>query len=351
MTLALTIATPFADFSELSENFAQRVDAERLMLPYAEPVAEGEWVSFTVTYADGSTALSGAGRCQGSYDNGEEHPPEYRYDVVVDSLQIEGAGEVMFERLVMARNSQLGEANAEPATGEVSIDELEAQHVASQAVEPVSEPAIEDAVEEAGSGDAIVEDAGGWDEPQAASTAIANLDELAASSASARSQPPPPPARSERPAPRVAPAAAPAAAPQASRTAAAARPRPGRATAPTALPSPHTFNGTVLTRPTQPAAWSPEPAERPAAAESSGLFDYGRGGLPKPARPPRPDLAPEACVALAPGPGRPARRAAPAAIAAGTPTVPPDADELDAEAAPSDSTTQYELPVDDESEA
>jgi hypothetical protein len=330
MTLALTIATPFADFSELSDNFAQRVDAERLMLPYAEPVAEGEWVSFTVTYADGSTALSGAGRCQGSYDNGEEHPPEYRYDVVVDSLQIEGAGEVMFERLVMARNSQMGEPNAEPATGEVAIDELEAAHAASVAA---AEPAAEDAVE-----DAVDDVAGGWDEPQP--TAIANLDSLAASST--RSEPPPAP--SERPAPRAAPAAA--ASP--SRGGAAARPRPGRASAPAALPSPHTFNGTVLTRPTQPAAWSPEPAERPASASSSGLFDYGRGGLPKPARPPRPDLAPEARVELAPGPGRPARRAAPASIQPGGQTVPPASEELDAHEASADSTTQYELPVDED---
>jgi hypothetical protein len=324
MTFALHIATPFADFAELSENFAQRVDAERLMLPYAEPVTEGEWVSFTVTFADGSTALSGAGRCQGSYDNGAEHPPEYRYDVVVDSLQIEGAGEVMFERLVMARNSQAGDANAEPATGEVALHELEAQHAASTAAIEAASESTEAALEDAGD---AVEDVGGWDEPQP--TAIANLDSLAASSA--RSSPPPAPEHHERPAARPAPSAA--------RTGggAAARPRPGRATAPAALPSPHTFNGTVLTRPTQSAAWSPEPAERPAAATSSGLFDYGRGGLPKPARPPRPELAPEARVELAPGPGRPARRAAPASIPAG------EAD-LDAHGAPSESTTQYELP-------
>ena len=85
-------------------------------------------------------------------------------------------------------------------------------------------------------------------------------------------------------------------------------------------PSPHTFNGEVLTRPTLPAAWSPEPEPRPEAATSSGHFDYGRGGLPKPAHPPRPELAAEHRVALAPGPGRPARRLGPS----GPTTTPPE---------------------------
>ena len=115
-----------------------------------------------------------------------------------------------------------------------------------------------------------------------------------------------------------------------------AKARPGVASAPAPLPSPHTFNGTVLTRPTLPAAWSPEPEARPDAATSSGAFDYGRGGLPKPAHPPRPDLAAEQRVLAAPGPGRPARRMAPRGHA----TQPP-----------MDATSQYEVPADEEAEA
>lgn len=292
MTRALEIATPFADFSELSENFAQRVDQERLMLPFAEPIGEGEWVTFTVLFADGSTALAGTGKCQGSYDNGEEHPPEYRYDVVVESLTLEGTAEVMFERLLMARSSMMGEGNADPATGEVSIEDLEAQHAAKQAAEP---PAAEaDALEsvEADVADDVPDD-GGFSEP--AATAVGNLDELVA--ATARSAPPPSPPKAPAAAPR-----GPAPAPKA---------RPGVPTAPAALPSPHSFGDQILLRPTLPAAWSPEPEARPDAATSSGLFDYGRGGLPKPARPPRPEISPEARVAPAPGPGRPARRLPP----------------------------------------
>ncbi len=296
MTVALEIATPFADFSELSDNFAQRVDNERLMLPYGEPVTEGEWVTFTVLFSDGSTALSGTGKCQGSYDNGEEHPPEYRYDIVVEQLSLEGTAEVMFERLLMARTSMTGGTNAEPATGEVSIDELEQQHAAKQA------EAVPDALDSVEAD--LDADDGGFGEPQA--TAVAHLDDLVAESA-VRSEPPP------------APRAAPAAPPRQATAAAASKPRPGIASAPAALPSPHTFNGEVLTRPTLPAAWSPEPEPRPEAATSSGHFDYGRGGLPKPAHPPRPELAAEHRVALAPGPGRPARRLAPS----GPTTTPP----------------------------
>lgn len=335
MTVALEIATPFADFSELSENFAQRVDTERLMLPYQEPVAEGEWVTFTVLFADGSTALAGTGKCQGSYDNGEEHPPEYRFDVVVEQLSLEGTAEVMFERLLMARSSMTGEPSADPATGEVSIDELERQQAqqAAPAAEDEEAPAAE---EPAGEVDAVglesVEadldgDAGGFDEPQA--TAVAQLDDLVAETAQ-RSQPPPAPRGSGRAGTGAA--------------GAAARARPGVASAPAALPSPHSFNGTVLTRPTLPAAWSPEPEARPDAAMSSGAFDYGRGGLPKPAHPPRPELAAEARVQLAPAPGRPAQRRVAAAPEAAEPA------EYEAPEA-ADETSQYDIPSEDEPEA
>jgi hypothetical protein len=274
MTRALEIATPFADFSELSENFAQRVDEGRLMLPYAEAVGEGEWVTFVVAFSDGSTALSGTGKCTGSYDNGEEHPPEYRFDVVVEELSLEGTAEVMFERLLMARSSMAGTPGADPATGEVSIAELEQQHAAQAAVESVEE---------------AIEDETGFDEPQP--TSVANLDDLVAKSAQ-RSQPPP--------APKAAPAA---------RGPAPAAKRPGTPGAPRALPSPHSFDDAILTRPTQAAAWTPEPEPRPDPATSSGLFDYGRGGLPKPAHPPRPELAPEQRVQPAPAPGRAAQAA------------------------------------------
>ena len=45
------------DLAELTENFAQRVDEERLMLPYPEGMPEGEWIQFNVLLGDGNVAL------------------------------------------------------------------------------------------------------------------------------------------------------------------------------------------------------------------------------------------------------------------------------------------------------
>ncbi len=133
MSYAISVPTPFNDISELAENFASRVDDERLMLPHGDVVPEGEWVQFAVTLADGSAALSGLGRCTGSYDNGEEREPEHRFDVVMDSLQFEEMAQIYFERILQVRAAQMGE---EPQTGEVDLPdepidaEAEAQEMA-----------------------------------------------------------------------------------------------------------------------------------------------------------------------------------------------------------------------------
>jgi hypothetical protein len=75
-------------------------------------------------------------------------------------------------------------------------------------------------------------------------------------------------------------------------------------TAPGQLPSPH-GNVAALTRARVAASWSPEPALRPDPSPSSGLFQYGDSGLPRPARAPRPQLDPSLHVVRAPRPGDP----------------------------------------------
>lgn len=274
MTQQLTILTPFADLAELTENFAQRVDEQRLMLPYAEAMPEGEWIQFEVQLADGTAALQGVGKVQGAFDNGEEHPPEYRFDLVLEELQLEGMHEVMFERLLVARETQL---KGEPVTGEVSVEELEREQAART--------------------QSVAAD-GAWDDPNESTIAarsgsageavgagevdLGDLDDE----------------------------------PAVERRAAAPRAVPRRE--PVALPSPHAFNGRALTRPSYPPAWSPEPAPRRAAAQSSGYFDY-QGGVPCPTRPPRPELDPTQRVQPAPRPGAPWPRRA-----TGTPSSEPD---------------------------
>jgi hypothetical protein len=320
MTQPLTIPTPFNDVSELTDNFATRVDETQIMLPYSEPIEEGVWLSFTVLLADGSVALEGTGRSTGAHDNGEEYPPEYRYDVVLDSLQFSGMSEVMFERILQARQSQL---EGDPGTGEVDVNQLAAapEESVEDAAE-VSAPAFEveeeapamsappadvpteafsvepsepiDAVEALPSEEAASDEATGDDwAPEGGFAESIPTQAVALEAVAPRAAPSAPPVRSAPPpAPqRAAPVAAPA------RPSPPQRPRGG-------LPLMHTFDQGVLTRPSSAAGWQPEVTPRPEPAQSSGLFDY-QGGLPRPAAPPHPELADEQRVAAAPSPSAP----------------------------------------------
>lgn len=293
MTQVLTIPTPFNDFSELTENFAQRVDEERLMLPCSGVVPEGEWVQFSVLLGDGEIALAGVGRVQGAFDNGEEHPPEYRFDVVLDSLQFEGMHEVMFERLLMARSSILG---AEPVTGEVSIAELQEAADASPPIEEVSaEPPQEWPEPTDFSAQETPTPPPALEEPADSDGAYAAYEEPEAPAPAAYDEPETP--RYSEPAPTPEPHRSAAKAPPAK--AYPTRPRePGR------LPSPHSFEGSVLTRRALDGSWTPQPSLRPEPAQSSGLFEYG-GPVPSPAKPPRPELDESLRVRAAPRPGAP----------------------------------------------
>lgn len=346
MTQALTIPTPFNDVSELTDNFATRVDETQVMLPYGEPVEEGAWLQFTVLLADGSVALEGTGRSTGTHDNGEEYPPEYRYDVVLDSLQFDGMSEVMFERILQARQSQL---EGEPGTGEVDVNQLGALEEAELPVEaPVDLPteaiALEpsqpfEAVDALPAEEEFAQEAASFGEPEAgelgaeadelgagqfgadelgadeigggelgaAAEVVAEasfVGELDASEEPVEDWAPPGDFGDAIPTQAVqleelAPVAAPA------RVARQAAPRPGpQQRALGTLPLMHAFDEGVLTRPSAAATWSPELTPRPEPAQSSGFFDY-EGGLPRPAAPPHPEMPEEQRVAAAPSPSAP----------------------------------------------
>ena len=128
----LTVPTAFVDISQLAEGLADRVDEGRLMLYGPSSFDEGAWVRFAVLLADESAALEGVGRVVTSIDGGEERPDVARWDVVLDNLQLEGMGEVVYERILIARGSAFGD---EHATGEVSLDDVE-QIPESQAPPP-----------------------------------------------------------------------------------------------------------------------------------------------------------------------------------------------------------------------
>ncbi|MBX3271279.1 MAG: hypothetical protein KF729_13515 [Sandaracinaceae bacterium] len=331
MTYAISVPTPFTDISELAENFYQRVDEQRLMLPNEDAIPEGEWIEFHVTLADGTAALQGHGRCAGSIDNGEDRAPEHRFDVVMDELRLDDLGQVYFERILQVRAAYAGD---EPQTGEIGVGDEYAEAgyegEALEAAEAVEDVAAEDEVADAFA--YAVEDTPAYEEPPAyepraydeappayeaapayAEPAAADaaldeaLDELDSGLVEADEWEEPSGATEvgaiEDYLPRAAAPAAPAvtlAAPGESRIYELPPP-----VTPSPLPSPHSETA-VLTRPVLHASWSPEPLPRFDASPSSGHFQYARGaGLPQPAEPPRPALDPSLVITRAPRLGDP----------------------------------------------
>ena len=105
MSQVLTVPTHFNDLGELSEGFLDRVEQDTLILYGPVAYEDGSEIEFAVLLADGSPALEGTGRVRAAVDGGADRVPETRYDVVVEALQLDGRSEVVFERLVLARQA------------------------------------------------------------------------------------------------------------------------------------------------------------------------------------------------------------------------------------------------------
>ena len=124
MSQVLTVPTHFNDLGELSEGFLDRVEQDTLILYGPVAYEDGSEIEFMVLLADGSPAIEGVGRVRAAVDGGAERVPETRYDVVVEALELDGRSEVVFERLVLARQavSDHPSANdAEPSTGDMDV--------------------------------------------------------------------------------------------------------------------------------------------------------------------------------------------------------------------------------------
>ena len=177
MSQVLTVPTHFNDLGDLSEGFLDRVEQDTLILYGPVAYEDGSEIEFAVLLADGSPALEGTGRVRAAVDGGADRVPETRYDVVVEALQMDGRSEVVFERLVLARQAvseHPSAEDAEPPTGDVDVvraddeptvdeappyiddielaaDEVfsvppdEAQSIAPEEDEPVTVPPDEDA--------------------------------------------------------------------------------------------------------------------------------------------------------------------------------------------------------------
>lgn len=105
MSKVLTVPTHFNDIGELSEGFLDRVEQDILILYGPVAYEDGAEIEFSVILADGTPALQGCGRVRAAVDGGADRVPETRYDVVVEQLQLEGRYEVVFERLLLARQA------------------------------------------------------------------------------------------------------------------------------------------------------------------------------------------------------------------------------------------------------
>src|SRR5262245_13698956 len=113
MTVALEVRTKHADIGDVVRELAPRVDDVSIRLSSEKPIADGEWVRFTVHLRDGSVVFEGVGRSQGA------RPEGGRFAVVLSLLQFDERNEVMYERMLLAKDAAEGES-----TGTIDISEL-----------------------------------------------------------------------------------------------------------------------------------------------------------------------------------------------------------------------------------
>jgi hypothetical protein len=143
MSQVLTVPTHFNDIGELSEGFLDRVEQDTLILYGPVAYEEGVEIEFELALSDGSTALEGVGCVRAAVDGGEDRMPETRYDVVLEDLRFDGRSEVVFERLVIARQAvsdrppEEPEEEDAPVTGEIdeapAAEDLEVEAVDASA--------------------------------------------------------------------------------------------------------------------------------------------------------------------------------------------------------------------------
>ena len=300
MSQVLTVPTHFNDIGELSEGFLDRVEQDTLILYGPVPYEDGSDIDFVVLLADGTSALEGSGRVRAAVDGGAERVPETRYDVVLEALELDGRYEVIFERLVMARQAV---SDRPPVDDGSEGEQAAAPEVAIASEEVLSVPPGE--VE-----DVEVDDASDWDEESPVELSMDAQATLEKYAGSHEEQGPVEEASGEATAPeRIFEEALQAEFDEDGEPLVAAEPnvgapvpKPSMAAPPEVPPAPAGLDFVPppdgLTRPSRAAADEDLIASYEAAGEeeNSGLFEYEEG-LPIPSRPPLPDLDPARRVA------------------------------------------------------
>jgi hypothetical protein len=253
----LTVETQFANVVSLAQGYVNRADGERLLLPLPEAYTEGSGLRFVVLLADGTPAFAGAGLCSQVSDQGATVPADQRYETLLDTLQFDERSRPVYEYIVAVRNAQYAQAaeGEEEAHAEIEAAEVDEYHAADDQDGVISGDAPEQSYGEQSAQVLWSAEQGSAYEPE--------------SQASWAPSAPPPGMDAERAAPSFIPPSVPTG---------------------------------LLTRPARVAHWQPAPPRRPTPRPITGMFRYPAGPLPKPARPPRPQLDPSLRVRPAPKP-------------------------------------------------
>lgn len=252
MSDTLTVRTSCQDISELVSALAPRADERNLTLPGNTPFEEGADVRFEVLLADGTASVAGSAIVVELRDYGESSEAD-RYEVVLGALKLEPMAEVVYERILLARNAS-GEVQG---TGEFALDRVD--EVEAAAASETGEAQLPE-WQETTSAFAAPSDPGELVDPDA--TQVGDTTALLEAPPAASAPPPVP----------------------------SAPPLP-TSTPPTSVAKvrsmPPSVGNSLLTRPSHPPSWVPEADIRPSQRPPSGLFAH-RAGLPVPAGPPRP---------------------------------------------------------------
>ncbi|HMI92917.1 MAG TPA: hypothetical protein VK509_16190, partial [Polyangiales bacterium] len=252
-----------------------RADGERLLLPLPVSYPEGAGLRFVVLLADGTPAFAGAGLCSQVSDQGSAVAAAERFETLLDTLQFDERSRPVYEYIVAVRNASYVQGEEAGDAQSVDVSEADAEGESAAEVEPYAEPDEYATVDET---HAVITShapvASAYDEPSeqvlwSANQAGAFDSDRAAAGPSWTPSAPPPPHDDVRSQPSFIPPAVPTG---------------------------------LLIRPARVAHWQPAPPSRPTPRPVTGMFRYQAGPLPKPARPPRPELDPALRVRPAPRP-------------------------------------------------
>jgi len=255
-----SIAAPYPGVAELAQGYVDRADGERLLLPLPKSMPVGAPVRFVIYLSDGTPAFAGAGLCSESSDQGRAVAADQRYETLLDSLRFDERSRPVYDYIVAVRAAVYAESAGQAQFG-------------SAGAEVDSPPDDQD------------------EEVDVDSTAVLDLfaqhrqEAGTVGGTSIYRTPVPSPDQGAQSAFRVA----------------VVEPAPiASAREPSFVPPPIPTG--LLTRPARTMHWQPSPPRRPTPKPASGMFRYGLTGLPRPERPPRPELDPSHYVAPAPRP-------------------------------------------------